>query len=92
MVEVFTSGRQKDHWRRHKNGLVRWPVGMPLVEYLGDNLLEIRSTLKNRIARVIVTVKNDKMILLHGFIKKEQKPPQKELNLAKKRLGQEKQR
>lgn len=69
-----------------------WPLGMPLVECLGNNLFEIRSNLKNKIARVIFTVKADRMILLNGFIKKGQKIPQKELDLAKKRLGQEKKR
>lgn len=63
-----------------------WPIGMPLVRPLGGNLYETRSNLKNKIARIIFTVKSNKIILLHGFIKKDQKIPQKELNLAKKRL------
>lgn len=32
------------------------------------------------------TVRNDRMILLHGFIKKSQKTPKNELDTAKKRL------
>ena len=63
-----------------------WPIGMPLVRPLGSNLYETRSNLKKKIARIFFTVKSNKMILLHGFIKKDQKIPQKELNLAKKRL------
>jgi hypothetical protein len=30
-----------------------WPLGMPLVRSLGDGLFEVRSSLKNRIARVL---------------------------------------
>ena len=32
------------------------------------------------------TVQDNRMILLHGFIKKSQKTPKSELNTAKKRL------
>lgn len=60
-----------------------------------NNLWEIRSHLsRKRIARVLFTLEasenpevnegND-MILLHGFIKKGQKIPQKDLRLARQR-------
>lgn len=62
-----------------------WPLGMPLVRKLEPDLWEIRSRLENRIARVIFTVENDIMVLLHGFIKKSQKTPVSELALARKR-------
>ena len=55
---------------------------------MGMELWEVRSQLRNRIARVIFTVQDDNMILLHGFIKKSQKTPTADLNLAKKRLTQ----
>lgn len=64
-----------------------WPVGMPLIRGFGKGLYEVRSTLANRIARVIFTVEDNKMILLHGFIKKEQKTPKNDLELALKRLA-----
>ncbi len=63
-----------------------WPLGMPLIRKLDAGLWEVRSKLNNRIARVIFTVDEDKMVLLHGFIKKSQKTPIRELNLAKQRL------
>ena len=65
-----------------------WPMGMPLVRKLGANLWEVRSQLDRRIARVIFTVQQDKLILLHGFIKKSQKTSPSDLNLARQRLKQ----
>jgi phage-related protein len=63
-----------------------WPVGMPLCRPLGGGLWEVRSSLSsNRIARVIFCAAPGKMVLLHGFIKKTQKAPQPELDLARKR-------
>jgi phage-related protein len=65
-----------------------WPVGKPLVDNLGDSLWEVRSRLDNRIARTFFVMVNQEMILLHGFIKKQQKTPQDELELATKRKKQ----
>jgi phage-related protein len=64
-----------------------WPVGMPLIRKLGPGLWEVRSTLSNGIARVIFTVQDQTVILLHGFIKKQQKTPRGELQTAKQRLA-----
>lgn len=69
-----------------------WPLGMPLVRKLETNLWEVRSNLKDRIARVVFTVHDNTMILLHGFIKKAQKPPATDLNMARKRLAELKER
>jgi len=65
-----------------------WPVGKPLVDNLGDGIWEVRSRLENRIARTLFVVVNQEIVLLHGFIKKQQKTPQDELELAKKRKNQ----
>ena len=65
-----------------------WPVGKPLVDNLGDGVWEIRSRLENRIARTLFAVVNEEIVLLHGFIKKQQKTPADELDLAKKRKKQ----
>jgi phage-related protein len=69
-----------------------WPLGMPLVRKLETNLWEVRSNLKDRIARVVLTVHDNTMILLHGFIKKAQKTPVTDLNMARKRLAELKER
>ena len=65
-----------------------WPLGMPLVRKMEPDLWEVRVRLGNRIARVFFTVEEDVMVLLQGFIKKGQKTPKKELDLARKRLAQ----
>ena len=65
-----------------------WPVGKPLVDNLGDGIWEVRSRLDNRIARTLFAMVNQEMVLLHGFIKKQQTTPQDELDLAKKRKKQ----
>lgn len=63
-----------------------WPVGMPLCRSLGNGLFEIRSSLaSSRIARVIFAIVDEKMVLLHAFIKKTQKTPKADLDLALKR-------
>ncbi|MDQ6632884.1 MAG: type II toxin-antitoxin system RelE/ParE family toxin [Verrucomicrobiota bacterium] len=63
-----------------------WPLGMPLVRKLDKGLWEVRSRLPGKIARVLFTTNRNQMILLHGFIKKSQKTPQEDLELAKTRL------
>jgi phage-related protein len=64
-----------------------WPIGMPVCRPLGGGLWEVRSTLaSNRIARVLFCATEGHMVLLHGFIKKTQKTPEDELNLARRRL------
>lgn len=59
---------------------------MPLVTHLESGIWEVRTRLSTRIARVLFVLDRDVMILLHGFIKKEQKTPKPELDLAKERL------
>ena len=64
-----------------------WPIGMPYCRSLGKGLREVRSSISNnRIARVLFFTLNNEMILLHGFIKKTQKTPDKEKNIAIKRM------
>ena len=65
-----------------------WPVGKPLVDNLGDGIWEVRSRLRNRIARTLFAEVNQEIVLLHGFIKKQQKTPAEELELARKRKNQ----
>ncbi len=63
-----------------------WPIGLPLVRSLGKDLWEVRSSLpRGRIARVIFCIADQQLLLLHGFIKKTQKIPQKEIEIANKR-------
>jgi phage-related protein len=63
-----------------------WPVGMPVCRPLKQGLWEVRSSLSDgRTARVIFCIQNERMILLHGFIKKSQKTPLPDLDLALRR-------
>jgi phage-related protein len=64
-----------------------WPLGLPLVRALGRDLWEVRSSLtQGRIARVIFCVADGQMVLLNGFVKKTQKTPPQEIDLALKRM------
>ncbi|MEC5323505.1 type II toxin-antitoxin system RelE/ParE family toxin [Aurantimonas sp. A3-2-R12] len=66
-----------------------WPVGMPLCRSINGRkgLWEIRSSLPGgRIARVFFCVHDGSLVLLHGFIKKTQKTPWHELDVAERRM------
>jgi phage-related protein len=63
-----------------------WPIVMPLCRALGKGLWEVRSDLtQGRIARVLFCIHDGSMVLLHGFIKKTQKTPAADIELATKR-------
>jgi phage-related protein len=63
-----------------------WPIGMPLCRAMGKGLWEVRSDLTGgRIARVLFCIQEGRMVLLHAFIKKTQKTPDTDLDLAMKR-------
>ncbi len=64
----------------------RWPLGMPRVRKIERDLWEVRTSLSNKqIARTFFTIHENEMILLHGFIKKSQKTPANDLELARAR-------
>ena len=66
-----------------------WPLGMPLVRKMDKDLWEVRIHLEGRIARVLFTTADGKMVLLHGFIKKSAATPKNDLELAKARMRSE---
>jgi phage-related protein len=64
-----------------------WPIGMPLCRPLGDGLWEVRSALPSRrIARLLFFVDDGRIGVVHGFIKKTQKTPDSELEIARRRM------
>ncbi|MFM0320940.1 type II toxin-antitoxin system RelE/ParE family toxin [Caballeronia glebae] len=65
---------------------IGWPLGMPLVRKLARDLWEVRIHLHQRIARVLFTVRDGEMVLLHGFIKKSQMLPKSDFDLAETRM------
>ena len=64
-----------------------WPVGMPYCRPLGRGLWEVRSDISSgRITRILFCVRDGQMGLLHGFVKKTQKTPQQDIDLALRRM------
>jgi phage-related protein len=61
---------------------------MPLVRKMEADLWEIRSDIADGIVRVLFTMHAGGMVLLHAFIKKDQKTPSGELLIARRRLRQ----
>ena len=62
-------------------------VGMPHVKFLGNKLWEMRLKGRTGISRsIFIIVTGKEVVILNTFIKKTQKTPTKELNLAKERL------
>lgn len=61
----------------------------PLSKYLEQGLWELRIKASNNILRIIYTfTKNQIIILLHVFIKKRQRTPARELEIARNRIKQ----
>ena len=64
-----------------------FPVGMPLCRALGHGLWEVRTQLpRGRIARLLFCAAEGELFVLHGFIKKTQKTPAHDLDLARNRM------
>jgi phage-related protein len=66
-----------------------WPIGMPLCRAIAGRkgLWEVRSSLAGgRIARVLFCVHGGHMALLHGFEKTTQKTPDREIEVALRRM------
>lgn len=62
-------------------------IGMPHTKAMGDGLFEMRIKGQDNIARVFYcTQKNKNIVVLHSFIKKTQRTPKKEIEIARKRL------
>jgi phage-related protein len=63
-----------------------WPLGMPLVKHLDGDIWEVRIALSKRIARVLFVLDMNSIVLIHGFIKKQQKTLKTDVDLAKNRV------
>ncbi len=62
-------------------------LGKPYTAPMCDGLFEIRAKGKEGIGRsLFCQVKGQEVVILNSFIKKTQKTPKKELDLAKKRM------
>ncbi len=70
---------------------IGYPLGLPLCRPLGNGLMEVRSSLPSkREARVIFAFDAvaQCLIALHVFIKKTQKTPKSDLDLARSRRNE----
>lgn len=66
-----------------------WPIGMPTARPLGQGLHEVRTSLGNRICRVLFYVSEaGNMVLLHAFIKKTNRTPPDDIRLARRRMDE----
>ena len=63
-----------------------WPLGMPLIKHLESDIWEVRCNLRSAIARVLFVIDGKSIVLVHGFIKKQQKISQPDMDLAKNRI------
>jgi len=62
-------------------------LGLPHTKALSNGLLELRLKNKEGIGRVFYCTKVGKnIVMLHSFVKKSQKIPKKEMDIAQKRL------
>ncbi len=59
-----------------------------MVAKLEPDVWEARSKVPDGIARILFTIDGPNMILLHGFIKKTNRIPRKEIGTARARLKQ----
>ncbi|HKL85429.1 MAG TPA: type II toxin-antitoxin system RelE/ParE family toxin [Treponemataceae bacterium] len=84
-LKALSSDEKKSIGEDIKAVELAWPIGIPLVRKLDVDLWEVRTKMPNKISRVFFTVWKGFMVLLHGIIKKSQKTPKEDLDLAKKR-------
>ncbi|MCX7173731.1 MAG: type II toxin-antitoxin system RelE/ParE family toxin [Proteobacteria bacterium] len=62
-------------------------LGLPYTRPLGEGLFEIRAKGEEGIGRAFFcTLVGRRIVILHGFIKKTQQIPPKEMKIARKRL------
>jgi len=62
-------------------------IGKPHTSPMGKGLFEIRAKGQEGIARsLFCTIKGQEIVILHSFIKKTQKTPQRALEIARKRM------
>jgi len=62
-------------------------LGMPHTRPMGDGLFELRLKATEGIARVFFcTVVGRQIVMLHQFVKKSEKTPKRELNIARNRM------
>lgn len=65
----------------------------PQTKHIDGAIWELRTKFSTNIYRIFYFIRqNNKIVLLHGFTKKTQRTPQREIDLAKKRMDDYQQR
>jgi len=87
-IEKWPVGVYASFVRISEQMLVSGPnLGMPYTKAMGDGLFEIRARGPEGIGRAFFCcMKGRRVVILHGFVKKSQATPMKELRLAKQRM------
>lgn len=64
-------------------------LGMPHTRAMSGGLFELRIKGQKGISRIFYcTLAGKRIVMLHGFVKKSQKTPPKELSIARRRLAE----
>ena len=62
-------------------------LGMPYTRAMGQGLFELRLKAAEGIARILYcTIVDRQIVMLHQFVKKTEKTPAKELDIARRRM------
>jgi len=87
-IEAWLKGVNASFVRIAQQMLISDPnLGMPYTRPFGDGLFEIRAKGAEGIGRAFFCcIVGRRIVILHGFIKKTQSTPAKELEIARKRL------
>jgi phage-related protein len=89
-VQAWPRGIRVSYLRTVEMMLAYGPnLGMPHTRAMGAGLFEIRAKGREGIGRAFYwTTVGERIIILHGFIKKTEQTPQRELDIALDRLQQ----
>ena len=88
LVEKWPTGIYASFVRITEQMVISGPnLGMPYTKAMGDGLFEIRARGSEGIGRAFFCcMKGKRVVILHGFVKKTQATPVKDLLLAKQRM------
>ena len=85
-ITGLTKEEQKEIGSDIKMVQESFPKRLYLVKKVKPKIWEIRSTIKSGICRVFFIIFAGNIVLLHAFVKKTQKTPPRELDVAVERL------
>lgn len=88
LIEKWPAGIYASFVRISEQMVMSGPnLGMPYTKAMGDGLFEIRARGPEGIGRAFFCcMKGRRVVILHGFVKKTQATPIKELRVAKQRM------